>query len=79
VGILSDDTFLCSEMAGNLFVLRRNTGSDNDDERYRLESAGAFHVGDIVNVLRDGSLVMAPPADALDTEGRMCVRVADSG
>ena len=50
-------------MSGNLYLLRRNAGAENDDEQFRLDSVGQYHVGDDINVLCHGSLVMAPPED----------------
>lgn len=30
---------------------------DNDDARHQLQEAGKFHLGDLVNVFRHGSLI----------------------
>ena len=47
-----------AENGHNLFVCRKNVDAASDDERVRLEVVGEFHVGDMVNVFRPGSLVM---------------------
>jgi len=58
VDILDDDTFIGAENHYNLFTLRKNTDATTDEERARLEVVGEFHLGDLVNRFRHGSLVM---------------------
>lgn len=61
VSVLDDETYLGAENSGNLFVLRRATDAVSDADRFALEAVGEYHVGDFVNALRAGSLVMAAP------------------
>ncbi|XP_037946592.1 DNA damage-binding protein 1 isoform X2 [Teleopsis dalmanni] len=58
VEILDDDTFLGSETHGNLFVCQKDSAATTDEERQLLPEVARFHLGDIVNVFRHGSLVM---------------------
>jgi DNA damage-binding protein 1 len=58
IDILDDDTFIGAENYYNLFTLRKNTDATTDEERARLEVVGEFHLGDLVNRFRHGSLVM---------------------
>ncbi|XP_055903250.1 DNA damage-binding protein 1 [Eupeodes corollae] len=58
VEILDDDTFLGSETNGNLFVCQKDSAATTDEERQLLPEVARFHLGDIVNVFRHGSLVM---------------------
>ena len=55
---LDDDTFLTAENGYNLFTVRKNTEATTEDERARLVPCGAFHLGEFVNKLQKGSLVM---------------------
>ena len=56
---LDDELYMGGEHHGNLFVLRRNTETENELERQQLQTVGEYHVGDVVNVICHGSLVMA--------------------
>jgi len=56
--ILDDDTYIGAETFFNIFTLAKNSSSELEEERSRLETTGAFHVGDPVNKFRHGSLVM---------------------
>jgi DNA damage-binding protein 1 len=63
IAVLDDETFLGAENSGNLFSLRRAADAANDIDRFALEAVGEYHVGDFVNALRAGSLVMAAPSN----------------
>ncbi|KAK3726388.1 hypothetical protein QZH41_016253 [Actinostola sp. cb2023] len=56
--ILDDDTFLGAENSFNLFTCQKNSGATTDEERFYLQDAGLYHLGEFVNVFRHGSLVM---------------------
>lgn len=58
VEILDDDTFLGAENSFNLFVCQKNSIAITDEERQQMQEVGQFHLGDMVNVFRHGSLVM---------------------
>jgi len=58
VEILDDDTFIGAENHYNLFTVRKNTDATTDEDRARLEVVGEFHLGDLVNRFKHGSLVM---------------------
>lgn len=61
VEILDDDTFLGAENSFNLFTVRKNSDAATDEERARLEVVGEYHLGEMVNRFRHGSLVMRLP------------------
>ncbi|KAG1661544.1 DNA damage-binding protein 1 [Nymphon striatum] len=63
VEILDDDTFLGAENCFNLFVCQKNNEAAADDERQHLLEVGQFHLGDMVNVFKHGSLVMQHPGE----------------
>ena len=65
VQCLDDDTFLVAEASRNMLLLRKNGEASSDEERHRLEIAGEFHLGDQVNRIRPGSLVMRLPDSEL--------------
>eukprot|EP00884_Botryococcus_braunii_P023468 jgi/Botrbrau1/9805/Bobra.0322s0012.2 len=58
VTVLDDDCFLGAENCYNLFTVRKNNDSATDEERGNLEVVGEFHLGEIVNRFRAGSLVV---------------------
>ena len=58
IDILDDDTYIGAENYYNLFTVRKNSDATTDEERARLEVVGEFHLGDMVNAFRHGSLVM---------------------
>ncbi|KAF6200141.1 hypothetical protein GE061_006442 [Apolygus lucorum] len=58
VEILDDDTFLGAENSFNLFVCQKDSAATNDEERQLMQEVAQFHLGDLVNVFRHGSLVM---------------------
>lgn len=57
VEILDDDTFLGSENSFNIFVCQKDSAATSDEERQQMEYVGQFHLGDMVNAMRQGSLV----------------------
>ncbi|CAG4930678.1 unnamed protein product, partial [Parnassius apollo] len=57
VEILDDDTFLGAENSFNLFVCQKDSAATTDEERQQMGYMGQFHIGDMVNVMRHGSLV----------------------
>ncbi|VVC93005.1 unnamed protein product [Leptidea sinapis] len=57
VEILDDDTFLGAENSFNLIVCQKDSAATTDEERQQMSYMGQFHIGDMVNVMRLGSLV----------------------
>ncbi|GAB5037075.1 dna damage-binding protein 1a-like [Nannochloropsis oceanica] len=60
VDMLDDDTFLGAEDHYNLFTVRKNSEAPSDEERYRLQTVGQYHLGEFVNKFVRGSLVVQP-------------------
>lgn len=58
IAILDDDTFLGAENNNNLFVCQKDSAATTDEERQQMPEVALFHLGDLVNVFRHGSLVM---------------------
>lgn len=58
VEILDDDLFLGAENSFNIFVCQKDSAATTDEERIQMQEVGQFHVGDMINVFRHGSLVM---------------------
>lgn len=56
----TDDVFLGCDSDGNLFALRRQPEASTDEERGKLESVGYFHLADVVNVIKRGTLSTQP-------------------
>lgn len=65
VEMLDDDTYLAAENSNNLFVVRKNSDVATDEDRSRLEPVGKYHLGEHVNRIRPGSLVMRLPDSEL--------------
>ncbi|CAK1553322.1 unnamed protein product [Leptosia nina] len=84
IEILDDDTFLGAENSSNLFVCQKDSAATTDEERQQMGYMGQFHLGDMVNVMRLGSLVgqhadtAAPvqnPATLATVNGAICLVV----
>lgn len=70
VEILDDEHFLGAEQAKNIFVCHRKSKAVNEQDRQQMEAVGLFHLGDIVNVFRPGSLVVQHPSErSIDIKG----------
>ncbi|XP_071453607.1 DNA damage-binding protein 1 [Hetaerina americana] len=72
VEIWDDDTFLGAENSLNLFVCQKDSAATTDEERQQMQEVGQFHLGDMVNVFRHGSLVMQNVSD-MSTPTHGCV------
>lgn len=59
--MLGNTHFIGADSNYNLFTLRWNDSSTNDEDRCRLNMVGQYHLGDFVNRFREGSLVMRLP------------------
>lgn len=55
--IIDDEYFIVSDDNGNIFTLKRNTEFNSDEEKKILQRVGFFHLGEVVNVFKRGSLV----------------------
>lgn len=58
IEILDDDTFLGAENSYNLLVCQKDSCAMTDEERQSMQEVAQFHLGDMVNVFRHGSLVV---------------------
>lgn len=72
VEILDDDVFLGAENSYNMFVCQKDSAATTDEERSQMHEVGQFHVGDMINVFRHGSLVMQNIGET-STPTRGCV------
>ncbi|KAK9711909.1 DNA damage-binding protein 1a [Basidiobolus ranarum] len=57
--ILDGDTFIGAETAGNIFIVKQHYDM-GDDQKEILHTVGRFHLGDVVNCFRHGSLAVDP-------------------
>nr|CAG4640606.1 EOG090X00HD [Eulimnadia texana] len=73
VEVLDDDTFLGAENSFNIFVCQKDSAATTDEERQQMSEVGRFHVGEMINVFRHGSLVMQHAAEAMTTPTQGCV------
>ncbi|BFZ05163.1 hypothetical protein BsWGS_08202 [Bradybaena similaris] len=58
IEILDDDNFLGSDNYHNLFVCQKDSAATTDEERSQMQEVGLYHLGEMINVFRHGSLVM---------------------
>ncbi|XP_059156437.1 DNA damage-binding protein 1-like [Physella acuta] len=58
IEILDDDNFLGADNFHNLFVCQKDSAATTDEERSQMQEVGLYHLGEMVNVFRHGSLVM---------------------
>lgn len=56
--MLDDDNFLGASFSCNLFMCQRNSEATDEEHAKRLLPAGAYHLGDMVNQFRFGTLAM---------------------
>ncbi|KAL7749656.1 hypothetical protein RI367_004884 [Sorochytrium milnesiophthora] len=56
VADFDDENYIASDANYNLVVTRRNAGAMQDDEKRRLEVVGRFHIGELINKIRHGSI-----------------------
>jgi len=61
--IIDDDTFIGAENSYNLFTCQKDSAATSDEDRHHLQTIGAYHLADFVNVFRHGSLVMHHAAE----------------
>jgi DNA damage-binding protein 1 len=64
VEIIDDEKFLGAESSSNLFVCQRDSGANTEEERMQMTEVGNIHLGEAVNVIRHGSLVMEHLGDS---------------
>uniref|UniRef100_A0A1B6DPY2 DNA damage-binding protein 1 n=2 Tax=Clastoptera arizonana TaxID=38151 RepID=A0A1B6DPY2_9HEMI len=58
VEIIDDETFLGAENHNNIFLCNKASNDEaSEEERLAMRETGNFHVGDMINVFRHGSLV----------------------
>lgn len=74
VEMLTDDVYLGAENWNNLFVLRRNTKSQSEEIRCRLDTIGEFHLGEMCNKFMKGSLVMPHSSSSGSSNARKALR-----
>jgi len=58
IEMLTDNIYLGSENFANLFVLRHNADAPSEEARVRLDTIGEYHLGEMINTMKLGSLVM---------------------
>ncbi|RDD41784.1 DNA damage-binding protein 1 [Trichoplax sp. H2] len=66
VEIIDDDSYLGGENSHNLFTCQKNSSSSEEEQKH-LPTVGVYHVGEFVNVFRQGSLVMQNTVDIPDS------------
>ncbi|XP_066157615.1 DNA damage-binding protein 1 [Euwallacea fornicatus] len=69
---LDDEIFLGAENCYNIFVCQKDETANTDEGRSQMLQVGLFHVGDMINVFRHGSLVMQNLAET-STPTKGCV------
>ena len=65
VAAVDHETYLGAEHSYNFLLARRHAEAVTDEERGRLDVVGEYHLGEFVNRILPGSLVMQP-AEALE-------------
>jgi len=68
VAMLTDNIYMGSEGHNNLFVLRYNPNASTEQARCRLDTVGQYHLGENVNKMIGGSLVL--PSNNATAGGR---------
>ncbi|KAJ1916461.1 DNA damage-binding protein 1a [Mycoemilia scoparia] len=60
-GKKTDERFLIGENGMNIYKVRRDSTSVKEEDRKTLKVEGSWHLGDLINQIRPGSLVMDIP------------------
>jgi DNA damage-binding protein 1 len=58
IEMLTKDIYLGSEGHNNLFLLRHNSKAKSEEARIRLDTVGEYHLGEMPNKFKIGSLIM---------------------
>ncbi|SPQ98347.1 DNA damage-binding protein 1 [Plasmodiophora brassicae] len=61
--VLDDSTYIVANNSHNLMTLARNVQAIEDDQRAQLDVVGRFHLGQFVNSIRRGSLIVDQDLD----------------
>ena len=73
IAMLTNNTYMASEDMNNLCVLQYNPNATTEQARVRLDTVGQYHIGQNVNKMMGGSLVM--PSNS-SSSGNMGSRTA---
>ncbi|GJD12440.1 DNA damage-binding protein 1 [Galdieria sulphuraria] len=65
IEMLDLDYYISAENCFNLFTLKRNSDASTEEERSRLEKVGEYHLGELVNRIRHGRLVLQIPESGI--------------
>lgn len=55
--IMDENIYMATDTSMNMFTVKKSDAA-TDEERIRLEHCGSFHLGQFINTIRRGSLVM---------------------
>lgn len=61
IAMLDEENYLSAEMFNNLSSFKLNVDDELAENRLKLEATGRFHLGDVANTMKPGSLVMGLP------------------
>eukprot|EP00762_Andalucia_godoyi_P006008 ANDGO_00026.mRNA.1 DNA damage-binding protein 1b len=75
--IVDDETFIVGDHFANLVLSKRNVDVALEEDRKRLNPAGNYHVGELVNCMTKGSLVMQL-SSTLPVESKSSAKADDS-
>lgn len=65
VEMIDDDNFLLCDCFQNIILLKKDSGQSNDEERKCLQNHGCMHLGEQINIFRNGSLGMEQQSNEL--------------
>lgn len=68
IEMLDADYYISAENCFNLFTLKRNSDAPSEEERSRLEKVGEYHLGELVNRIRHGRLVLQIPESGISIQ-----------
>jgi DNA damage-binding protein 1 len=71
IEMLTNHIYLGSEGFNNLFLLRHNANASSEEARVRLDTVGEYHLGEMPNKFKAGSLIMPSQQGSSDTGGSL--------
>lgn len=74
-----EDHFIGCDDFGNMFVAKHQPNAATEEEQSKLSIQGEFHMGDYVNTLRRGSLIVQPIDNNIDAPTQLTASSLLSG
>lgn len=79
IKMIDDDNYIGAENSENIFICTRNTEAPDEEDRQQLLPTGYYHVGEHINTIVEGNLVMDVHVESSITPTRTFLMGSVSG